>query len=80
MFNSHFEINVSLNGRHYFATSFRSIQTKEELRIVYADFERKFLEKDGYSLSVCFIPAVHYYVNIDTKTGNINNSFYNTQY
>lgn len=48
------EINVSKDGRHFFATAQRSIKTfpvdgwKEILRI----FQEKFPESEGYKISV----------------------------
>lgn len=52
---AHYEINVSLNGRHFFATAPRSFvyagdETKlEEARKVFAD---KFPESEGYKITV----------------------------
>lgn len=47
MFNSYFEINVSLNGRHYFATHPRSIQYQSDLVKICADFEKRFPVHDA---------------------------------
>lgn len=47
-----YEINVSLNGMHFFATHARSITSYEQLKVVYATFKEKFKESEGYELSV----------------------------
>lgn len=48
----HYEINISLNGQHFFATAPRSIQSEFELREVYPILSNKFPEKEGYEISV----------------------------
>lgn len=48
----YYEINVSLNGKHLFATSERSISDKHALQKVYSLFKEKFPESEGYKLSV----------------------------
>jgi hypothetical protein len=48
----YYEINVSLNGVHFFATSPRSITSKAELKKVYAIFKEKFPASEGYKLTV----------------------------
>ena len=48
----YYEINVSLNGKHLFATAERSIDNKRELENVYSLFKEKFPESEGYKLSV----------------------------
>jgi hypothetical protein len=47
-----YEINVSQNGRHLFATHERSITTLAELKRLYVLFADLFRESDGYELSV----------------------------
>lgn len=47
-----YEINVSLNGRHFFATHERSITNSSELKKVFKVFVEKFPESDGYKISV----------------------------
>ena len=48
----YYEINVDLNGKHFFATTGRSIYNVEELRQVYNVFKEKFPESEGYKISV----------------------------
>lgn len=48
----YYEINVSLNGKHFFATSERSITNPWDLREKLKVFIQKFPESEGYKLSV----------------------------
>jgi len=48
----YYEINVSLNGKHFFATSERSITDHVKLKEVYVNFLDKFPESLGYSIRV----------------------------
>lgn len=48
----YYEINVSLNGRHLFATHERSITDKWELEKVYKIFRDKFPEEEGYKITI----------------------------
>lgn len=48
----YYEINVSLNGNHFFATAERSITNKHTLEAVYKVFKEKFPESEGYKISV----------------------------
>ena len=57
----YYEINVSLNGRHFFATAKRSITTDSELKKVYPVIKSKFPEEEGYSISVSECPEVSSY-------------------
>ena len=47
-----YEINVSLNGRHFFATAERSITSRKHLEKVFLSLSRRFLPEDGYSITV----------------------------
>ena len=47
----YYEINVSLNGRHLFATAERSITDKSKLKQVLEVFKEKFPESEGYKLN-----------------------------
>lgn len=49
-----YEINVSLNGQHFFATHERSIVSERKLKEVYKVFKEKFPEKDGYEINVTY--------------------------
>jgi len=48
----YYEINVSLNGRHFFATTKRSCSTFESLQKVYEVIHEKFPVSEGYSILV----------------------------
>ncbi len=47
-----YEINVSLNGRHLFATAERSLTNREDADFLWSQFKVKFPPKDGYQLSL----------------------------
>lgn len=47
-----YEINVSLNGRHLFATHERSITDHFTLKTVYKIFKEKFPSSEGYNITV----------------------------
>jgi hypothetical protein len=47
-----FEINVSLNGKHMFATHRRSCTSRDQVRHLFGLFQVKFPEADGYRISV----------------------------
>ena len=49
---SWYEINVSKDGRHLFATAKRSITNKWDLERVFPIIKRKFPEDEGYKVSV----------------------------
>ena len=49
-----YEINVSLNGEHFFATHERSIVSERKLKEVYKVLKEKFPKEDGYELSVTY--------------------------
>ena len=48
----YYEINVSLNGKHLFATAERSITSKSQMEEVYELFQQKFPKSEGYTLDV----------------------------
>jgi len=48
----HYEINVSLNGRHLFATNERSLTNKWDYEKVIPIIREKFPESEGYKVSV----------------------------
>lgn len=50
----YYEINVSLNGKHFFATAERSIESKWKLEEVYKVFKGKFPKEEGYEISVTY--------------------------
>lgn len=47
-----YEINVALNGRHYFATDKRSLLTLDEGRELLAVFKDKFPPSEGFSITL----------------------------
>lgn len=47
-----YEINVSKNGMHFFATHERSIQTETELIEVLKEFRESFKEENGFKIIV----------------------------
>ena len=47
-----YEINVSLNGKHFFATHERSITNIWKLQEVLPIFMEKFPEAEGYKITV----------------------------
>lgn len=57
-----YEINVSKNGFHFFATDERSIQSKEKLEIVLKIIKEKFPESEGYELLVTRYEKVGYII------------------
>ena len=46
----YYEINVALNGRHFFATAERSICNEEQLKKVLTVLKQKFPVSEGYEL------------------------------
>lgn len=52
----YFEINVSKDGLHYFATHERSITTVTKAVQVASDFFKRFPESEGFSLSLSCNP------------------------
>lgn len=52
MIQSHYEINVSRNGSHFFATDERSCVTERQTAAVYAVLAAKFPTSEGYKLEV----------------------------
>jgi len=48
----YYEINVSLNGKHFFATAERSVTVMYELKTIYNIFKVKFPESEGYKITV----------------------------
>lgn len=49
---SYYEINVSLNGVHFFATHKRSLTDKRKMQEVLEIFKQKFPDSEGYRISV----------------------------
>lgn len=49
---SHYEINVSLNGHHLFATAPRSCVTESDMKLVLAEIAPRFPAGLGFKVSV----------------------------
>lgn len=60
----YYEINVSLNGRHLFATAERSITDHHKLQMVYKMFMEKFPEEEGYQITVTKWDKVGKYIDV----------------
>jgi hypothetical protein len=50
----YYEINVSLNGVHFFATAERSITDQRKLKVVLEKIVSKFPTEEGYLVSVSY--------------------------
>jgi len=48
----YYEINISRNGKHFFATNSRSVTTEKELNIILPVIENKFTAEEGYQIMV----------------------------
>ena len=47
----YYEINVALNGKHFFATAQRSIRDEYTATLLFTLFREKFPEIDGYKVT-----------------------------
>lgn len=63
----YYEINVSLNGKHFFATDKRSITTKRALKEVYTVFKEKFPQEDGYEMLVSYVETKGKYIDMEEE-------------
>ncbi|MDF2615398.1 MAG: hypothetical protein K0Q47_53 [Sedimentibacter sp.] len=61
----HYEINVSLHGRHFFATASRSITDTAKLTDVLSVFDIAFPKESGYEVSIHKIETRGIPVNIE---------------
>jgi hypothetical protein len=57
---SHYEINVALNGKHFFATAPRSLRDKWQVERVLPVLLERFPAKDGYSVGVTYYECLGY--------------------
>lgn len=48
----HYEINVSQNGKHLFATHERSCRSLEECKTVLSEIVKRFPKEDGFSVTI----------------------------
>ena len=49
---SYYEINVSLNGCHFFATTKRSATNVKTARRIFYELKKRFPEKDGFKITI----------------------------
>lgn len=63
----YYEINVSLNGRHFFATAERSITNKWKLEEIYKVFKKKFPKEEGYDITVSYIETYGKHINMEQE-------------
>lgn len=62
----YYEINVSLDGQHFFATAERSIQDEFKLKKVLKEIKEKFPRMMGYEVSVTYYEKRGTRLDIDT--------------
>ena len=60
----YFEINVSLNGKHFFATAERSITNNLKAEKVYNVFKEKFPEEEGYQIDITYWEKIGKHINM----------------
>ena len=63
----YYEINVSLNGKHFFATDKRSITNKRALKEVYTVFKEKFPSEEGYDMLVSYVETKGKYIDMEQE-------------
>ncbi len=51
---SHHEINVSKNGRHFFATAVRSAVSENEARIIFREIDDRFPGSEGFLVTCTY--------------------------
>ena len=61
----YYEINVSLNGKHLFATHERSLTGEWKAREVYNVFKEKFPKEEGYDITVTLCQTIGKTVNME---------------
>lgn len=61
-----YEINVALNGIHFFATHERSLDSEEKLKRVLIIFKEKFPEAEGYNITVTYWKKIGEFITIDS--------------
>lgn len=63
----YYEINVALNGKHFFATNERSVTNKTKLNEIYNVFREKFPPEEGYGITVSFIETIGKSVDMEKE-------------
>lgn len=61
----YYEINVSLNDRHFFATHERSITDMNKLKNVCEVFAEKFPKSEGYEITISYCEKRGYRIDIN---------------
>ena len=61
----YYEINVSLNGQHLFATDKRSITNKIALKVIYKIFKEKFPQEEGYNITVSCLETTGRFIDME---------------
>lgn len=51
---SHYEINISRNGQHVFATHERSLYRKHQANMVFNLLRKKFPKQEGYEVTIIY--------------------------
>lgn len=69
----YYEINVSKNGSHYFATHKRSISYERKAITMYNEFLEKFPIQEGYRVSVTKYEELGEDVTLDFESKNDSN-------
>ncbi len=52
MTQSHYEINVAKDGKHFFATSERSATTTEDAQKVFEEISKRFPTQEGFTTTI----------------------------
>lgn len=63
----YYEINVALNGQHFFATDKRSITNEIALKVVYKILKEKFPPEEGYDILVSCTKTTGRYVDMEQE-------------
>ena len=63
----YYEINIALNGKHFFATSDRSVTNKWKLKEVYKVLKEKFPTEEGYDITVSHIETVGKHIDMEQE-------------
>lgn len=61
----HYELNVSLNGKHFFATAPHSIRDAWTAALLFTTFREKFPEVDGYQVTCTRWESVGTHLSFD---------------
>lgn len=69
----YYEINVALNGQHFFATDKRSITNKATMEKVYKVLKEKFPLAEGYDIIVSRCETVGKFIDMDYLNNDNNN-------